>query len=110
MAAATHLLIHRYRPGTGPQEGTSAHDAEMAQWEEVDRQLRADGVLVGAHALRDSGTLLGPGAQRVELNSAAEIVFAVHVIAVAGDAEAERIAATLPTLGYGTVEVRPLMG
>lgn len=108
--SATHLLIHRYRPGSGPAEGSAEHDAEMAQWEQADRQLRADGIVVGAFALQGSGTVLGPQDRTVELATDEEIVFAVHAIAVSDDDQAQRIAAGLPTVGYGTVEVRALMG
>lgn len=100
----THILIHRYVPGTGPQEGTAEMDAEMKIWAELDRELRSTGTLVGAYALHDTTTTLGEQFPEHE-----EIVFAIHAVAAGSHAEAEEIAGRMPHLGYGSTEVRPLM-
>jgi|SRR5690625_2049990 len=101
---ATHLLIHRYIPGTGPQEGTAELAAEMKVWEELDREFRQSGELLGSYALQDASAAFG---QRFGPHE--EIVFAVHALAVGSQAEAEEIAARMPHLSYGSTEVRPLM-
>ncbi|GAA4829130.1 YciI family protein [Garicola koreensis] len=101
---ATHLLIHRYVPGTGPQEGTAELDAEMQIWVELDREYRESGVLLGSYALQNAAVAFG---QRFGQHE--DIVFAVHALAVASQREAERIAERMPHLGYGSTEVRPLM-
>ncbi|MGI6878888.1 YciI family protein [Microbacterium sp. gxy059] len=101
---ATHLLLHRYRPGDGPQEGTPEHDAEMRSWAEIDERLRGEGIIAAAFALDTARALVGPVALPGD-----EILFAVHAIRAADDAHAERIARSMPTADYGVVEVRPIM-
>ncbi|MGO1548415.1 MAG: hypothetical protein ACTHWO_01205 [Nesterenkonia sp.] len=101
---ATHALIHRYIPGTGPQEGTAELEAEMRVWAELDREFRQTGVLLGSYALQDASVAFG---QRFGQHE--EIVFAVHVLAVGSQREAEEIAERMPHLSYGSTEVRPLM-
>lgn len=105
---ATHLLIHRYVPGTGPQEGTAEHEAEMRQWAALDARLRDEGVIVGAYALQNRGSLVQAHATS-EWQSDGEIVFAVHAINAESEGVADEIARSMPTAEYGTVEVRPLM-
>lgn len=113
MTAPTHLLIHRDRPGTGPQPGSPEYDDEMRLWERIDGELRSSDVLVAAYALRERGTVhragADVGASVRSLSHSTEIVFAVHAISVLSDAAAEEIAATMPHLDYGSVEVRPIM-
>lgn len=103
MPTATHLLIHRFVPGTGPAEGTPELDAEMHRWEQLDAELRESGILVGAYALDAPTAVLGTRLP------AEETVFAVHAITARSDAEAGQLAARMPHLDYGSVEVRPLM-
>ncbi len=101
----SHILIHRYLPGTGPQEGSTELEAEMGVWERVDKELRRTGQLVSGWALSSPSTTVGTPA---ELPSS-ETIFAVHALAVASDAEAESIAARMPHLEYGSTEIRKLM-
>lgn len=101
----THVLLHRYTPGTGPQEGTSELDAEMEIWARIDRELRSSGQLINGWALRDAAATLGTRSQP----AGDQIVFAVHAIAAESDAEAEQIAAAMPHLAYGSTEVHPVM-
>lgn len=107
----THILIHRYTPGTGPQEGTPELDAEMEIWERIDRELRASGQLVSGWALREAVLTLGrpdePHAP--DHTTGSQIVFAVHAITAGSDAEAEQIAASMPHLSYGSTQVHPVM-
>ncbi|RLV55690.1 hypothetical protein D9V41_09495 [Aeromicrobium phragmitis] len=104
MPTPTHVLLHRYTPGSGPAEGTAEHDAEMRQWAQVDEDLLTKGALVAGFALDGPGKQLG-----ATQTPGDDMVFAVHVIAAASDAEAEQIASRMPHVGYGSVEVRPLM-
>ncbi|GAB3187900.1 YciI family protein [Nesterenkonia suensis] len=109
---ATHLLIHRFIPGTGPQDGTEELAEEMRAWEVLDTDLRGSGHLLDGVALHEHTVRLGVGA-----DDAAEaqdpqdrsIIFAVHVIAAADDAEAHAIAERMPHLEYGSTEIRPVM-
>lgn len=106
---ATHLLIHRYRPGTGPAEGTGEHDDEMRRWSQIDAELRSTGTLVEAYALQDAGArVVGPDGTG-SLNTTEEIVFAIHAVAVADDDAAHRLATAMPHVTYGTTEIRRLM-
>lgn len=105
MTTPTHLLIHRYRPGTGPQPGTLEHDHEMQRWEDVDRTLREQGALIGSFALNDAQRLVGPATH----DAGDELLFAVHAISVADCDQAVQLAESMPTADYGSIEVRPLM-
>ena len=108
MNNATHLLIHRYLPGTGPQPPSEEFDAEMLQWESLDTQLKAEDILISSFAVQDRGTVCSLDSTH-ELDSDEEIIFAVHAIKVAGDQQAQEIARRMPHLPYGSVEIRPLM-
>lgn len=105
---ATHLLIHRYEPGAGPQPGTPEHEEEMRQWADVDTRLREDGVIVAAYALQDRGNLVRRDTES-EPRADGEIIFAAHAVIAQTDEAAREIARLMPTIGYGAVEVRPLM-
>lgn len=104
----THLLVHRYTPGTGPQPGTPGHDDEMRQWAELDARLRADGILIGAFAVQDRGAEVTREAVAT-WQARGDIVFAIHAVAADGDDDAAAIARAMPTAAYGAIEVRPLM-
>ncbi|PRB72778.1 hypothetical protein [Arthrobacter sp. MYb213] len=108
MNEATHLLIHRYRPGTGPQPPSEDFDEEMLQWEALDTRLKAEGVLISSFALQDRGILHTPDST-LALDTEAEIIFAVHAIKVGVEHEAQEFARLMPHLDYGSVEIRPLM-
>ncbi|PRA10488.1 hypothetical protein CQ010_13495 [Arthrobacter sp. MYb211] len=108
MNIATHLLIHRYLPGSGPQPPSEEFDAEMLQWESLDAQLRSEDILISAYALQDRGSVCSQETNS-ELDTEAEIVFAVHAIKVSDEAQAQEIARRMPHLPYGSVEIRPLM-
>ncbi|WP_404290670.1 hypothetical protein [Glutamicibacter arilaitensis] len=108
MNDATHLLIHRYLPGSGPQPPSEEFDAEMLQWESLDAQLRSEDILISAYALQDRG-LVCTQESTAEIETDKEIVFAVHAIKVSGELQAQEIARRMPHLSYGSVEIRPLM-
>lgn len=108
MNNATHLLIHRYLPGTGPQPPSEEFDAEMLQWESLDTALKADDILISSFAVQDRGMICSLDSTN-KLDTDAEIIFAVHAIKVAGEQQAQEIARRMPHLSYGSVEIRPLM-
>ena len=108
MTTATHLLIHKFRPATGPQPGTPEHDREMQQWEEVDKRLRSEGLLVDAYAITESGTVLTANGTN-SLAGDREMIFAVHAVSVPDEQAGVALAKSMPTAEYGTVEIRPLM-
>ncbi|NLS08503.1 hypothetical protein HGQ17_00470 [Nesterenkonia sp. MY13] len=105
MSSPTHVLIHRYTPGTGPQEGTAELDAEMRIWAQIDKELREAGQLVEGWALNEATAALGV----TEAHTGSQVVFAVHAIAVGSDAEARQLAARMPHLAYGSTTVHPRM-
>lgn len=98
----SHILIHRYTPGTGPQEGTPELEAEMREWADIDEELRRTGQLVSGWALNDHLRTVGSPAGPPP----AETIFAIHVLDVNDDAEADRIASRMPHVSYGSTEVR----
>lgn len=104
-SAPSHILIHRYTPGTGPQEGTPEMDTEMTAWAQLDAELREAGQLISGWALNDPVRTQGaPAGDRP-----AEIIFAIHALAVEDDAEADQIASRMPHLNYGSTEIRRRM-
>lgn len=115
MARPTHLLIHRYVPGTGPAEGSAAFAEEMGAWEDVDAELRADGTMVDGWALTDSTVHLGAMSEHdadaadAETAEDRSIIFAVHAVAVEDEAAAHAVAERMPHLQYGSTEIRPIM-
>lgn len=106
MTTPTHILIHRFTPGTGPQEGTAELEAEMQAWAAIDADLRTSGQLVEGWALNDATASLGI----TEPESGSQMVFAVHALSVDSGDDAEQIASRMPHLSYGSTTVHPLMG
>lgn len=105
MNAPTHLLIHHYTPGTGPQEGTPELESEMETWAQIDAELRRSGQLIEGWALHPAHLQLG----QTEEDSGTQVTFAVHALAADDDA-AQAIAQRMPHLSYGSTSVHRLMG
>ena len=102
-------LLHRHVPGTGPQEGTPEHDAEMARWAALEQELRSTGVGVGSYALQPGDPIVvGAGAGAAPTDPE-PVLFAVHVLEVPDADAAVDWVGRMPTVAHGTVEVRPLM-
>ena len=101
-----YALLHRYVPGTGPQEGTPEHDAEMARWAALEQELASSGVGVASYALAAGEPIVvgdgGPAGSE-------PVLFAVHVVNVPDADAAVDLVSRMPTVEYGTVEVRPVM-
>lgn len=108
----SHILIHHFLPGRGPQAGTPEHDEEMRQWEAIHQELSDRGTLVAGFAYELEGATLADGQVHpvaiTDLESG-EVSFAVHVIAVADDQAAADVARGMPTANYGRVEIRRIM-
>lgn len=105
MSDPSHILIHHYTPGTGPQEGTPELDAEMKIWEKIDADMRAAGQLVEGWALNTTPVTIG-NAEEQPVN---QVSFAVHAVKVDDDAAAETLARGMPHLSYGSTTIHPLM-
>ena len=106
MSAPTHLLIHCYTPGTGPQEGTPELESEMETWAQIDAELRRSGQLVEGWALHPAHLQLG----QKEEDSGTQVAFAVHALAADDDGATQAIAQRMPHLSYGSTTVHRLMG
>lgn len=105
MSTPTHLLIHHYTPGTGPQEGTPELESEMAIWAEIDTELRRSGQLIEGWALHPAHLQLG----QTDEDSGTQVTFAVHALAADDDGAAQAIAQRMPHLSYGSTTIHRLM-
>ena len=110
-----YMLLLRFEPGIGPEEGTPEFGEEMATWGRINDEMNAAGVLLSAAGLeldeaattvrtRDGDRVVtdGPFAE------SKEILFSYYVIDVADLDAAIGWAERMPAAGYGSVEVRPL--
>jgi hypothetical protein len=114
-ATVKYMLLLRYTPGAGPEEGTPEFDAEMAAWGALNAELEAAGVPHEAKGLEsdDAATTLRiPQGERVITDGpyaeTREILFSFYIIDVADLDAALDWAAKMPCAVYGSVEVRPL--
>ncbi len=100
----------------GPQMGTPEMDAEMAQWFAFTEELGATGKMLGGEALqpiatastvriRDGKTVTqdGPFAETKEALGGFYLIEADNLDEMIAWAE------KIPSVGYGTVEIRPIM-
>lgn len=110
-----YMLLLRFPPGAGPQEGTPELDEEMTAWGAVNEELQAAGAFVTAVGLeldeaattlrvRDGERTLtdGPFAETKEA------LFSYYIIDVPDLDAAVEWSAKLPVAAYGSVEIRPL--
>jgi hypothetical protein len=110
-----YLLLLTFPEGAGPQEGTPEFDAEMARWGELNKELRAAGVVIGASGLHlDAATTVrrrdgelavtdGPYAETKE------ILFSFYMLDVEDLDAATAWAAKMPAVEYGSVDIRPMV-
>jgi len=107
-----YLLTLYYRDGEGPDEGTPEFDAEMKIWHDLNAELKAAGVWVGASGLKpESATTVrenaitdGPFAETKE------ILFSFYVLDVEHLDEAVKWARKMPATAYGSVEIHATTG
>ncbi len=111
-----YMLLLYYEPGTDPPPDSAAYDAEMSRWSAVTDEMAEAGVLVANHALQPveaAATLRSPNGSPVltagPFAETKEVLFASYVLEVPDFATASDWAARLPHLGYGSVEIRPVM-
>ena len=110
-----YMLLLRYTPGTGPEEGTPEFDEEMAGWGAVTQGLAESGALITAMGLEldDAATTLrAPNGERIVTDGpyaeTKEMLFSFYIIDVPDLDAALDWAAKMPNAAYGSVEVRPL--
>jgi hypothetical protein len=111
-----YLLMLHFPPGHGPQEGTPEYDAEMDRWGELNAELRKDGVVIAASGLRPEAvtTVRAPGGDLTVTDGpyaeTKEVLFSFYIIDVPDLDSATAWAAKMPSAGYGSIEVRPMVG
>jgi len=110
-----YMLLLRFEPGTGPQEGTPEFDEEMSNWGALMGELAAAGALIEARGLDTEATattLRTRGGERVVTDGpfaeTKESLFSYIVISAADLDAAVEWAARMPNVSYGSVEIRPL--
>jgi hypothetical protein len=110
-----YMLLLRYVPGAGPEEGTPEYDAEMAQWGQLTGELAESGALIACHGLDEESTattVRAPKGERILTDGpfaeTKESFFSYYVLDVPDLDAAIDWAAKMPCVSYGSVEVRPL--
>lgn len=111
-----YMLILTSAPEDGPQPGSPEEAAEMSEWFAYDKQLEEAGALAGGEPLmpietattvrvRDGKTITtdGPFAETKEH------LGGYYIIDVADLDAAISWAAKVPNVGYGSVEIRPVL-
>jgi len=110
-----YMLLLRYTPGAGPEEGTPEFDAEMAAWGSINADLQASGAFLECRGLDSDDTattVRAPKGERVLSDGpyaeTKELLFSYYVVDVADLDAAIELAARMPCVAYGSVEIRPL--
>lgn len=111
-----YLLLLYSAEDAGPQPGTPEQAAEMPQWFEVTEGLQRAGAHVAGEALHGSETATsirvrdgktvttdGPFAETKE------VLGGFYLIDVENLDEAKKWAEKIPSVHYGTVEIRPVL-
>lgn len=101
-----YLVMTKFIPGDGPDEGSSEHAEEMHAWDRFNRELIASGLLVQSFGLDPSARILP--AERPGQGDG-EMVFAQYVIEADSLAAAEEWAHRMPVMDYGSVEIRRVL-
>ena len=110
-----YMLLLRFVPGVGPEEGTPEYDAEMAQWGQLTGELAESGALIAVHGLDTEDTATTVRAPKGEViltdgpfAETKEAFFSYYVLDVPDLDTAIGWAKRMPCTAYGSVEVRPL--
>ncbi|MDZ8171566.1 YciI family protein [Microbacterium xanthum] len=111
-----YLLLLADEPGAGPAQDSPEFAAEMGEWFAFDQMVKDAGVFVAGEALhpqstattvrvREGRTVLtdGPYAETKEH------LGGFYVLEVADLDEAISYAEKIPNVGYGAVEIRPVL-
>jgi hypothetical protein len=111
-----YLITLHYRPGEGPQEGTPEFDAEMERWRELNDEMRKAGVLVAVSGLNpEAVTTVRERDGQISITDGPfaetkEILFSFYILEVADLDAATEWVAKMPSVQYGSNEIRPTMG
>ena len=112
----TYMLLLYSDPALEPAYGTPEFQAMMKGYFDLNERLKADGVLLGGEGLQgvETATSLRIRGGKVEtmdgpFAETREHLGGYYVIKVDDLDAALRYAAMVPSAGFGTVEVRPLM-
>jgi hypothetical protein len=110
-----YMLLLRFEPGVGPDEGTPEFDTEMGKWMELNKDMEAAGVSFNAMGLDEehTATIVRTKADDTILTDGPyaetkEHLFSFYIIDVADLDAAVSWAERMPCTAYGSVEVRPL--
>ena len=111
-----YMFLIADEPGAGPAQDSPEFAAEMGEWFAFDQLVRDAGVYVSGEALhpqetattvrvRDSKTVTtdGPYAETKEH------LGGFYVLDVADLDEAISYATKIPNIGYGSIEIRPVL-
>ena len=111
-----YLLLLYSDPAVGPDYGSPEQQAEMAKWFSYSEELAATGSLLGGEGLqpvetassvriRDGKTITSDG----PFAETKEVLGGFYLIDVEDLDQALHWAEKIPNVGYGTVEIRPIM-
>ena len=111
-----YLLMLRFPEGAGPQEGTPELDDEMRRWGELNEELRAAGVVVGASGLEPRRRHDGARPRRASVDhhrrpvrrDQGDPVLLLHPRR-RGPRRRPAWAAKMPSAEYGSVEIHPMI-
>lgn len=110
-----YMLLLRFAPGAGPQEGTPEFDEEMKRWGELNQELQGTDVVIHAAGLEtdESATTVRAPEGEVVLTDGPygetkELLFSFYIVDVPDLDAAVELAGKMPNASYGSVEIRPL--
>lgn len=103
-------------PDAGPGRGTPEAQAEMGEWFAYTAALAEAGVLVAGdplHPVESATTVRVRGGERLTTDGpfaeTKEVLGGYYIVDVADLDEAVTWAEKIPNVGYGSIEVRPVM-
>jgi hypothetical protein len=111
-----YLLLIYSDPALGPQLGTPELDAQRLRWNAYTEALQASGNMLAGDALQGAETATSVrvrGGQQLTTDGpfaeTKEILGGFYMIDVDDLDQALALAAKMPNIEYGTVEVRPVL-
>ncbi|MEM8926044.1 MAG: YciI family protein [Actinomycetota bacterium] len=111
-----YMLLLLSAEDVGPQPGTPEQAAEMQEWFAITKEMEEAGVLLGGEALHGSDTATTvrvrdgvTGVTDGPFAETKEVLGGFYMIDVANLDEATKWAEKIPSVPYGSVEIRPIM-
>lgn len=111
-----YLMLLYGAEDVGPQPGTPEHAAEMQEWFAITQEMAEAGIMAGGEALHEAATAttirVRDGATQVTDGPFAEtkeVLGGFYLIDVENLDEATKWAEKIPSVPYGSVEIRPVM-